>query len=428
MRNESSQHISATDGSRPVRSADQGSYFRPIPDSWPLSTLLVVLRDKIRAAWAAPRPPDAPTRVWRDWVLVGLLIPTALLEGLLRPDLTWRPLSLALIVPLALALLWRRTHPLTTALAIFVPVGLVNTYSLVTGVVWDGLFSIGALLIIVYSLGRWGSGREVVIGGMVMLVMVTVGIFSEEPVVLGDVIGGYLIVLFTFEIGIIIRSQVAGQAQRIERTRLQERELLARELHDTVAHHVSAIAIQAQAGRTLAASRPNAALDALTTIEEEASRTLTEMRSMVGALRQGAQPTYAPQPGVSDLEALAASNGSDNGDGLRVDVELAGELDDLRPAVDAAVFRMAQESITNAVRHARRATRVAVRVVGGRDAVHLTVDDDGVGSDPGGAPGYGLVGMRERAELLGGTLEAGPKTAGRGWTVRAALPRQGGVQ
>jgi signal transduction histidine kinase len=210
-----------------------------------------------------------------------------------------------------------------------------------------------------------------------------------------------------------------GEAGQI---RLREREQLARELHDTVAHHVSAIAIRAQAGRTLAASRPEAAVDALEVIEEAASRTLADMRSLVGALRDGDEAELAPQRGVRDLQRLArAPHG-----GPRVDVRLAGDLDDLPPLVGAAIYRIAQESITNAVRHARHATRVDVRVTGDRDCVRLTVRDDGdaVPSGSDRASGYGLIGMTERAALLGGTLETGPD-ADSGWTVTAVLPRNG---
>ena len=105
---------------------------------------------------------------------------------------------------------------------------------------------------------------------------------------------------------------------------------------------------------------------------------------------------------------------------------MSGDVDDLRPSIGAAVYRLAQESITNAVRHARHATRIDVRVVGDADSVRLTVVDDG---DPTSAArsawGYGIVGMTERAALLGGTLEAGPGP-GSGWTVSAVLPRAGG--
>jgi signal transduction histidine kinase len=205
---------------------------------------------------------------------------------------------------------------------------------------------------------------------------------------------------------------------------MREREQLARELHDTVAHYVSAIAVRAQAGRTLAATQPAAAVDALEVIEEAASRTLTELRAIVGALRDGDEADLAPQRGVADIARLASA-----ADGPRVDVELSGDLEGLQPILGAAVYRIAQESITNAVKHARHATRIEVRVSGDRDCVRLTVRDDGdpapSGTDP--AAGYGLAGMSERAALLGGTLEAGPG-AGSGWTVTAVLPRSGAAR
>jgi signal transduction histidine kinase len=195
----------------------------------------------------------------------------------------------------------------------------------------------------------------------------------------------------------------------------------SRELHDTVAHHVSAIAIQAQAGRSVAGANPGAAVDALAVIEEEASCTLTEMRLMVGVLRRGEESELAPQQGVADIGRLARKAD----DWPRVDVELLGDLDDLMPSVEAAIYRLAQESITNAVKHARHATRINVRVAGDDDWVHLTVRDDGDANSASRiSSGYGLVGMTERATLLGGTLEAGP-SSDKGWTVNAMLPRAG---
>ena len=112
-----------------------------------------------------------------------------------------------------------------------------------------------------------------------------------------------------------------------------------------------------------------------------------------------------------------------NGDGPAVEVELSGDLDGLRPLVGAAIYRIAQESITNAMRHARHATRVDVRVVADGDLVRVTVRDDGEAGASDGSSGYGLVGMTERATLLGGTLDAGP--GAEGWTVTAVLPRSG---
>ncbi|WP_309228490.1 sensor histidine kinase, partial [Streptomyces lunaelactis] len=148
----------------------------------------------------------------------------------------------------------------------------------------------------------------------------------------------------------------------------REREQLARELHDTVAHHVSGIAIQAQAGRAIAASHPERAIEALAIIEDAATRTLTELRAIVGVLRATQDTEFAPQPGVAEVEQLA----TDGQTRPCVEVTLFGEFDDLSPAVGAAIYRLAQESITNARRHARHATQVTVAVTGDADQVRLT--------------------------------------------------------
>jgi signal transduction histidine kinase len=233
-----------------------------------------------------------------------------------------------------------------------------------------------------------------------------------------------VVLLFPATLGAAVRYRTAARLRELDQVKLREREQLARELHDTVAHHVSAIAISAQAGRTLAGSHPEAAVDALDVIEREASRTLAEMRLMVGAMRGGGEPDRAPQRGVADITELAQTSG----DAPRVAVQLTGDLNDIRPSLGAALYRLSQESITNAVRHARHATRIDVHVVGDRDVVRLTVADDGDAGPAGQASrGYGLVGMTERVTLLGGTFEAGP-APGRGWTVNAVLPRAGSAR
>jgi signal transduction histidine kinase len=143
------------------------------------------------------------------------------------------------------------------------------------------------------------------------------------------------------------------------------------------------------------------------------------MRGVVGVLRDDQEADLAPQPGVADIEHLARAVAH----GPRVEVQLSGDLDELRPSVGTAMYRLAQESITNALRHARHATRIDVRVAGDDDSVRLTVCDDGDPTGAGGSePGYGIVGMTERVVMLGGRFEAGPGP-GKGWTVSAVLPR-----
>ena len=357
-------------------------------------------------------------------MLVGVLVPTALLEGILRDDVTWRPIALVLAVGLALTLLWRRTKPLAAVAVAFGALIVVDVIALVadaSGAV--GLVTTAYVLLLPYSLFRWGSGREAVIGLAIILTADVLAIASDytSPV---EAVFGTTLLLFPAALGASVRYRATARRQDLEQVKVREREQLARELHDTVAHHVSAIAIRAQAGRVVAASDPEAAVDALQLIEAEASRTLAEMRVIVAALRVREDPDLSPQRGVADIERLARTVGGSP----RVDVELSGDLHDLRPSVGAAIYRLAQESITNAVRHARSATHINVRIIGDADCVRLTVDDDGDASPAGrNVPGYGLLGMAERATLLGGTLEAGP-VQNRGWTVNAVLPRAGSVR
>lgn len=385
-----------------------------------------MLRDAARSLWAEPRAPDAPAPAWRDWALVTALVPVVVLEGVLRDDLVWRALSIVVALALLPTLLWRRTHPLHAVAAAFGLIAVVMVASLALDAEWRGLDANVFVILLVYALFRWGSGRDAAIGLAILAVPLLLSAVETQrysgtgEVRLGEVGQGALFVLLVAAVGASVRYAATARRRGMDQMKLLEREQLARELHDTVAHHVSAIAIRAQAGRVVAATDPTAAVDALTVIEQEASRTLAEMRTMVSALRQGEEPDRAPQRGVAQVGDLA----TDPGQRPRVEVQLSGDLDGLRPSVDAAIFRIAQESITNAVRHARHATHVQVTVRGEPDCIRMTVHDDGDPGpfDPRAASGFGLVGMAERAKLLGGTVTAGPDRH-RGWTVTAVLPR-----
>lgn len=372
----------------------------------------------LRSLWAEPRAADTPERVWRDWVLVGALMVTALLEGALREDVTWRPFVTIVAVGLAPVLLWRRTHPLVCVVVGFGTGMALGLASLLGGVPSVGLDTMIYVLVLVYALVRWGSGREIVIGLTVVLVAAVFAVATDYTGP-AEVIGGFAVLAAAAAGGAAFRYRAESRRRAVDQIRSQERVGLARELHDTVAHHVSAIAVQAQAGRTMAGKRPEAALEALSVIEGEASRTLAEMRAMVRVLRDGAPAEYAPQPGVADLVSLARRDPVPV-----VDVELAGDLAGLRLQVDAAVYRLAQEALTNALRHARNASRVEIRVVEGAGRLRLRVTDDGQ-IDPvrPATHGFGLLGMTERVQLLGGTLRAGPAPGG-GWAVDAELPTE----
>ena len=380
-----------------------------------------MLRDAARSLWDEPRVPHPPPRSAWDVALVGGLVAFAAGEALFRPGVAQRPLALLVGVGPLLTLLWRRSNPLAVVVVAFVAHVIVHNAPIFGHHSTDELYSAAFVLILPYALLRWGSGRDAVIGIGVILGTHLL-IVPSETATLAELIAGPAILLLPAALGASVRYRGVSRMREIDQVKLREREQLARELHDTVAHHVSAIAIQAQAGRAVAATNPAAALESLAVIEAEASRTLAEMRTMVGALRQGDEPDLAPQRGVADIVQLAANAG----DSPTVEVAPSGDLHDLTPSLDAAVYRLAQESITNALRHARRATRIRVAVTGEADCVRLTVSDDGDASPFGttSTAGYGIVGMTERATLLGGTLQAGPNRD-RGWTVTAVLPRRG---
>ena len=377
--------------------------------------------DALRSLWAEPRPANPPGPLKRDKVLVAVLVCWSAAEAALRQDMA--PLPLLLIAALAVIapLPWRRTHPFLAVVVAFGTLLVVDIVRILIDRQGVLPFGVSATLVLTYSLFRWGSGREAAGGLGIILLWLPVTLGTESTTA-AEKVAGYAFFLFAAALGAAIRYRERIRIRDIDHAKAREREQLARELHDIVAHHVSGIAIQAQAGRAIAAADPEGAVEVLATIEQAATRTLTELRTTVGALRTSQDTDLAPQPGLAEVEQLAT-----DGQGRpAVEVTLAGELADLPPAVGAAIYRLAQESITNARRHAHHATRVVVAITGEDDLVRLTVDDDG--STPGSsgrAPaGYGLVGMRERATLLGGTFHAGP-VAGQGWRVEANLPRTG---
>lgn len=361
-------------------------------------------------------------------MLVGVLVVWSVLEAVLRDELglivlpdrpddpAWRPLVLIVSVVIAATLLWRRSHPLG---AVAVAFGTIIAFDVARIFLIDaaGLTSVAALLLLPYSLFRWGSGHEWAVGlGFVAVWLITTHVADAASA--GDVASTVGFFLFSAALGVSVRFRANSRSHDIEQAKLRERNLLARELHDAVGHHVSAIAIQAQAGRMSVGSNPEVALKTLGAIEQAASRALTEMRAMVGVLREGTDADLSPQPRVADIERLA---GQVEGQPI-VDVSLSGDLDRLAPAVEVALYRIAQEAITNAARHARNATQIMVDVVRRGEQVYLTVRDNGNATSLGkDSAGYGLVGMAERAGLLGGTLHAGPDEAS-GWIVEATFP------
>ncbi len=394
------------------------SVFRPIRhDAHPAYNQGMVAF--LRSFWTEPAIAGAPRRVWRDWVLLAVFVALCFVEVFTRPDIPYRWLSFAIALAGTPLLLVRRTSPLLAAGAIFGASILLDIVALFGDRLTPGLYSMGYAVILAYALFRWGSGRHALSGLVVMLVGVTLSLGFTDTVA-SEAVTGFLLFFAILASGVAQRYRAGARASKLDEVRSRERENLARDLHDTVAHHVSAIAIRAQAGLAVAPTDPTAALEALRVIDAEASRTLAEMRTIVRGLRRDDEAELAPLPRIADVPRLAA----DTPGGPEVHVQLQGDAADVPASVATAAYRVAQESITNARRHARRASRIDVVVRTGDDAVTVEVTDDGDAGAARREGGFGIAGMIERAEGLGGTCTAGPRE-GKGWMVTAVLPRRG---
>lgn len=198
-----------------------------------------------------------------------------------------------------------------------------------------------------------------------------------------------------------------------------ERERIAREMHDVIAHSLSVMIALSEGARAAAPEHPENAQRAMERAADTGRRTLGEVRRMLGTVRgDDAPPERAPQPTISDLAALIADV---QGAGLPVTVTTRG-TPHADPSLELTVYRVVQESLTNTLRHGSRVSRARVALDWGDDAVTVTVSDDGaVPSASSPAVGRGLIGMRERVALFGGELTAGPGPA-RGWKVSARIP------
>jgi signal transduction histidine kinase len=213
----------------------------------------------------------------------------------------------------------------------------------------------------------------------------------------------------------------AARAAAAERAVAEERQRIARELHDVVAHSVSVMTVQAGAVRRLLHPDQERERLALETIEATGREALTEMRRLVGLLRdQSATAEFAPQPSMRAIDVLL---GTVRESGLPVDLVVEGMPVELAPGVDLAAYRVIQEALTNALKYAGPA-RACVTVRWKRGELELEIANDGT-SEPGGdGGGHGLVGLRERVSLVGGTIESGPRDGG-GFVVKAHLPLGG---
>jgi signal transduction histidine kinase len=329
----------------------------------------------------------------------------------------------ALTLVQVLALFWRRRHP-------FVVLAVVTAATVLVPV--DGPVSI-PLMVAIYTIGSRHSGdTTIAAAGAVVGVGFVYRLAGGSQFSSGDLVGLALVCALAAGLGLYVGTRRARMASLRERAELldRERELLAeravaeervriaQELHDVVAHNVSLIVVQAQAlGATAGDERVRDATDGIADLGRE---TMTEMHRTLKLLRAGAEPELAPQPGLGELDALLERA---RGAGVGIDLTVEGEPRPLPQSVDLSAYRIVQEALTNVVKHAGRA-HTTVTLGYRPDTLELTIADTGDAAAEPSAGGHGLVGMRERAALFGGSLSAGPR-AGHGFEVHASLPYDG---
>jgi signal transduction histidine kinase len=332
-----------------------------------------------------------------------------------------------LLAASSIALLWRRSRPL-----------IVLAATLVASLVWDvaGLAEGPSLAIIValYGVGRYiEEDRTALLALAAALILVAADDLVIESESLSVVGLSMALVFGPWYVGRRVRGRRAYLALLEERAEFQERERaaearravdqertrIARELHDLVAHRVSMITVQAGAAQTVAASDPERAIRAMESVEEAAREALDELRQVLGVLRaDDEREGLVPMHGLADIPDLVAEM---RAAGMDVSLSSTGAPDDLPARVDLASYRIVQEALTNVLKHAGPDPDAEVRLSGENHMLTIEVTDRGSGVSTLPGSGHGLVGMRERAALLGGTFESGPRPDG-GFRIMARLP------
>jgi signal transduction histidine kinase len=328
------------------------------------------------------------------------------------------------------ALAFRRRAPLATALTVAAAVAGPELFTVLTISLWGDFVP---LLIAAYSVARHADRRQAAAGvaaiatAVVVLLMRVPSIGAKQnipfafiPLALVTVAGRVLRRRHRSHVALSMHASRLAEDQEawVRDAVAAERARIARELHDVVAHCVSVMVIQAGAAEDLLDRDPGAARTPLRAVQDTGQQAVAELGRMLGLLRgESTQDALVPQPGVGQLPELVAQV---RAAGLAVDIEVEGTPHDLPPGVDVALFRLAQEALTNVLKHARGA-RAGVLVRYEESAVELRIRDDGRGVDAGPGLGHGLIGMRERVALYGGTLSAGPRDGG-GFAVDAVIP------
>ncbi|MEV6811145.1 sensor histidine kinase [Micromonospora sp. NPDC051296] len=372
-----------------------------------------------------------------DTLLAAGLVLAEVLLTLLTPREFWpRPLPAALAwgVLCAAPVTLRRVAPWPAVLIALATLALPLTLEVAPTT--QSL----TFVVLAYTMAAYRAVRPAVVAAVVLWLPVAVVAAMMPPEVVPQISAAYLVAnnllvgIVSFSVGRTVHARRSSTAALRERARVaeatqralaeqavaDERRRIARELHDVVAHHVSVMGVLATGVRRVLRRDPDAADEAIGTIEETSRATLRELRRLLDVLRTEAEPAaeLAPQPGIAGIEALTEQVREA---GLPVTLTVAGTPGALEEGEALTVYRIVQEALTNALKHAGTAT-AQVRVSFAGDAVEVEVTDTGRGPAPDTHRiGHGLVGMRERVGLYGGVLRTGPRPGG-GYRVYARIP------
>jgi signal transduction histidine kinase len=354
-----------------------------------------------------------------DWAVAVLLTIALELELWLTSNQPHHKVAESLLGPVLTGMIAvRRRYPFAVAIVAVVGIAPVPPSSLASwGAAW---------ICDMYALAAWTSRRLFLIG----VAVYWVGAFASIPLRDVSVPNTFQFMIIS-TIVLVLVHVVLGERDRRLRIAERERELaareavveerarIARELHDAIAHHVSMMVVQAGAERRVLEPERGGTREVLQTIEQIGRGALTEMRRLVGMLRSDGDEPLAPQPGLDDIPLLVTQVREA---GLPVELHVEGERRELPAGIELSAFRIVQEALTNALKHAGDA-RATVRVRYGDDSLELEIVDDGAGVAAARASGsgHGLVGMRERVALYGGRFDASRRAEG-GFAVRVLLP------
>ena len=372
---------------------------------------------------------------WRpglaDSALALILSVAAVFELALSdpPDPLWVPVVAVLTATLPLA--WRERTPLSVVLAAFGGVALAGAVGSLDDLPLILWLSVGAGL---YSLGEHGTNRQLVVGVVLATALyTTLGVLDGDT---GSATAGGLLPVAAVGIGRAVRimgfeSEVLEarigrlqeeQEQRAHEAVTAERARIARELHDVIGHSISVMGVQAGAVRRVLPAELAEERETLLSVERTGRDAVTEMRRLLDLLRSAGEAPSHALPTLSYTPQLIAEM---RHAGLAIELGIEGDLEDVPPGRALAAYRIVQEALTNALKHAPEArVRVSIRRTPQQLEVDVIQEPGSPAPGNGAGPGHGLVGMHERVALYGGRLAAGPGPGG-GFEVRAALPLQG---